>query len=309
VRDYKFVFSNAFAEDGLRINYLDVGARGEIGEPWSRFAPDRLKVVGFEPDPVECQLLSERNRANVYYPHALWGESTTRSFYLNEWESTSSMYPANEDVTSLYQEKHWTGRKPKRELPVQCVALDEVLRRDDMPDFIKLDTQGSEYQIILGGQKLLRENHPIVLAETWCERVYDGAPLTHEVMGLMYDLGYTAFEVNVAASWLYRTSLNNVNGKARTIGFDILFMKRPDALHFTDLDRLLKFAGLAELFGFRDYGAYALESSSMASHDRVKNALSIFGANNRWEISQRGGIRNIVNRILRRNRALWPRLH
>lgn len=310
MHEHKLIFSQLAAETGLIVNYLDVGARGDIYAPWSLFQDDSLKVIGFEPDPKECARLSQLYPGRVYYPHALWGSEATKNFYLYEWESTSSMYPPNEAPNRTYLERHWTGRKPKAEIEVQCVALDDVLSEADAPDFIKLDTQGSEYEILQGARKILTKNQPLVLAETWCTEVYKGAPLTHDVMRLMHELGYELFDLNVAAAWRYGPkAIKSVNAKARMIGFDLLFVKRVDLHDFDNLETLLKFAGLCELFGFRDYAALSLEKSKFADTLIVKQAIDVLVANNQWETSWQRKIASKFKRLVRKNSPLWPQLH
>ena len=241
----KLIFSPFFQDLGIIINYLDVGARGDISLPWSLFANKALKVIGFEPDPIEAKRLADTYEGRVYYPHALWGSVDERPFYLNEWESTSSMYPSNYIPNQVYLDRHWLGRKAKATLDVKCVDLDGVLAAEDEPDFIKLDTQGSEYEILRGARKILEKGNPLVLCETWCTEVYEGAPLTHEVMGLMYELGYTLFDINIAASWQHKSqTISKVLSKSRTIGFDLLFIKKSDKLVFENEIELIKFAAL-----------------------------------------------------------------
>jgi len=309
MKENKLIFSPWFARQGLVVNYLDVGARGDVSEPWSLFAPGAIKVIGFEPDPEECARLSKAYPGRKYYPNALWGEKAVRPFYLCEWASTSSMYPPAEASNRQYRSIHWTGRVPAKTLQVECVALDSILAPEDAPDFIKIDTQGAELEILRGAERMLGQGAPLVLAETWCAEIYAGMPLTHDVMAFMYRLGYQVFDLNVAAAWQHKNAvLSDVYCKAKTIGFDLLFVKRLDQLSFGHEEELLKFAGLCELFGFRDYAMAALETSSMRS-PRISKAFDAMVQNDRRERSSSGLWRRIAHRLLGRTTKLWPRLH
>jgi FkbM family methyltransferase len=305
----KLIFSSLASQLGLVVKYLDVGARGDVTSPWSSFAPAAIKVIGFEPDAVECERLTKAHPARRYYPNALWGAAGTRPFYLCKWGPTSSMYPPNELRNEAYLSQHWLGRVPIQTIPVECVTLDSVLEEEDSPDFMKIDTQGAELEILRGAENLLRRAAPIVLAETWCTEVYSGMPLSHDVMKFMYELGYEVFDLNLAAAWQHRTKyLGRANAKSRTIGFDLLFMKRLDLLKFKTDDELLKFAGLCELFGFRDYAIAALETHG--SRTKIaREAIAHMLANDEWERSFQKGFKAILVRILRRSIQLWPPLH
>lgn len=304
---HKLVFSESFGKLNLVINYLDVGARGDVGEPWSEFAPGRLKVIGFEPDPDEAARLSAAHPGRRYYPHGLWSGHGLKEFHLCEWASTSSMYPPNEEGNRQYLSRHWLGRRPARTLAVECVALDEVLEAEDAPDFIKIDTQGAELEILRGAENLLRANAPIVLTETWCAEVYKDIPLTHDVMAFMSKLGYQVFDLNIAAAWQHQSkALPESRCKAKTIGFDLLFIKQLERCEFSSVEKLLKFAGLCELYGFRDYAVAVLENSKFVDASIV-GAIAQLVANERWEHSLACRVQRLLNRVLRRGGA--PKLH
>lgn len=305
----KLIFSSIIKHLGLVVNYLDVGARGDVSAPWSLFQPDSIKIIGFEPDPVEAARLSSAYPERKYYPNALWRRGGSKTFYLCEWESTSSMYPPNQAVNTQYAPKHWQGRVPKQALQVDCVALDSILKLEDTPDFIKIDTQGAELEILKGAKKLLERSSPLVLAETWCAEIYEGMPLTHDVMAFMYDLGYQVFDLSVAAAWQHQNSrLADVHCKAKTIGFDLLFVKRLDKVNFQSVNELLKFAGLCELFGFRDYAIAALETSELRSNT-ITLAIDEIIRNDRLEKCLVRRLQRMINRLLRRDSGLWPALH
>lgn len=68
-------------------------------------------------------------------------------FYLNPGVPTNS---------SLMRRNHPPGREV-REITVECATLDDLVRRENLPppDFLKLDTEGSELRVLRGGQQTL----------------------------------------------------------------------------------------------------------------------------------------------------------
>lgn len=309
MKSHKLIFSSWFEHQGLVVNYLDVGARGDVSEPWSLFTPGTIKVIGFEPDPKECERLSKKYPERKYYPNALWGEKTTRPFYLCDWVSTSSMYPPAEQSNKQYRPNHWTGRTPSKTMMVDCVPLDSVISSEDAPDFIKIDTQGAELEILHGAEQLLQKGAPLVLTETWCTEVYKGSPLTHDIMSYMDSLGYQVFDINVAAAWQHKTkALQDTRCKAKTIGFDLLFVKKMEFFKSESVNQLLKFSALCELYGFRDYAVAVLEQAGHKTSlfDLAINEMIV---NEQWEQSFSRKLRIILNKISRRSSSLWPKLH
>ncbi len=57
-----------------------------------------------------------------------------------------------------------------------------------LPALIKLDVEGAELEVLLGGRDLLRSCSAIIAELTFVRN--DGAPLAHEVMKGIYDLGF-----------------------------------------------------------------------------------------------------------------------
>jgi FkbM family methyltransferase len=309
MRRNKLLFDDYMLEAGHVVNYIDVGARGDIAEPWNLFSERALRVIGFEPDPEEAKELELAFPGRKYYHHALWSECTTRKLYLNRWRSTSSMYPPHPGNTG-YEEKHWRGRVPEEILEIPCVTLDSILEAQDAPDFVKIDTQGAELEILKGSEKVLRENAPLVLAETWCAEVYQGAPPTHEVMAYMYGLGYQVFDLNLAAAWKHANAEGiAAGGKAKTVGFDLLFVKRPDAMGRMTESQAVKLIGLCELYGFRDYSLFLLEQVLPLCPTTAAAIKTILYDNARRDSRPIERLRHRFSRLLGRGGTLYPPLH
>ncbi len=285
---YKLIFSDFPRNEKLVFNYVDVGARGDIEEPWSLLDKECLRVIGFEPDPDEARRLGEQHPERSYYGTGLWGEKTEGTFYLCEIPEVSSMYPPNQAYNQRYRERHHVKRVPVREIPVNCDAMDNVLREEDTPDFIKIDTQGSEYEIIKGARRILTDNIPMVLTETWCSEIYKGAPLTHDVLRLMFELGYQPADLNVAAAWQAENrDKKEIESKAGLVGIDFLFIKRPEFFKDAERAQLLKFVCLCELYGFRDFALSVLEQATRISDDEKNRVRDLLLLNNEAELSAR----------------------
>jgi FkbM family methyltransferase len=272
--------SNLFP-DHLKICYLDIGARGDVAPPWSLFKQNQIRVIGFEPDKVECQRLKDTFPERTYFPYAAWNNNRPGSFFLNRDESTSSMFPSNAAHISQYQPKHWESRVTTRKLRIPRRRLDSILNIADWPDFMKIDTQGSEYAILEGASTILKNSAPIILAETWCDEVYRGAPMSHDVMKLMWDYGYQVFDLNIAAAWQHGNSLGmSFRCKSKLVGLDLLFVKRFEFLKDISEEKLIILIGLLELYGFADYAFYIASNHHNISSGLKEKIRAALIANN-----------------------------
>jgi FkbM family methyltransferase len=76
----------------------------------------------------------------------------------------------------------------------EIVNLDSIFDYKDKFDFIKIDTQGSELDIISGGRNICGKSKAILL-EVAVLPYNEGAPLYEEVVQYMQDFGYEPVDV------------------------------------------------------------------------------------------------------------------
>jgi FkbM family methyltransferase len=142
------------AQDRLRL--FDAGARGGIDTRWRRFHA-YLEAVGFEPDPVECERLNRESASQDpptrFLPYALAGGNGEVTFYEANWPPASSIYPPNDAFLKPFPfASQLLGVKATRR--VTAVSLDEACTAEDLwPDYLKLDVEGAELQVLEGGER------------------------------------------------------------------------------------------------------------------------------------------------------------
>jgi FkbM family methyltransferase len=237
----------------------DVGARGGPQEPWDALG-DAVEVVGFEPDEDECARLNAGAASGrTFVPVALWSSEGTVDVHLASTRSCSSVHPPNWQLLERYAGRHGEPRATDRVVRVRATTLDSVVRERRLDvDFLKIDTQGSEYEILLGADATLRNQAVGALVETWTAEVHEGQRLSGEVMTLMREDGYELFDVGVAAAWRRRAAETTpVAGKAQVVGLDLLFFRPvtgPPA-------KAAKLAAIASIYGFPDFALAVLDDA------------------------------------------------
>jgi FkbM family methyltransferase len=85
---------------------------------------------------------------------------------------------------------------PPRLIKCRMETLDTILSRErfHMPDFIKIDVQGYELEVLKGGKEALAAAEAIVMEVSLAE-MYKGSPLVYEVITFMHERGFQCYDI------------------------------------------------------------------------------------------------------------------
>ncbi len=163
------------------LSVIDIGARGGgAGElaGLSKF----MRYVGFDADQEECRRLMDNPPGDYaeyrVYPYFIGGSGTV-DFHLYSDRGMSSTYEIDSEFSRAYFEP---SPRLERTVTLEAVRLDDVVVKDKLsaPDFLKLDTQGSELDILRGSSRTLAETS-LVEVEVEFYPMYKGQPLFADV--------------------------------------------------------------------------------------------------------------------------------
>ena len=186
-----------------RVSLIDVGSVGGIDPRWAQRAEHLRFLVCFEPREA-----SSRSKHILSLQTALWDEDGDRDFYVYRGlnQSGSSLFRQNYDYVRTHYDtlqgqgpaalaKTWFERSELVETRrVGCRQLDGVLA-EHAPgrrfDFLKIDAQGAEHQILRGAENTLRACTGLYL-ELFKIPLYEGITLMPDVVehldALQFDL-------------------------------------------------------------------------------------------------------------------------
>lgn len=137
-------------------NCIDIGAhKGEILSQIIRLAPEGIHFA-FEPIPELFENLKINFPQVTLYPYALCN-SKGESFF--QWVKNAPAY-------SGLRKRTYAIQTPEiDQIKVETERLDQLIPKNIRIDFIKIDVEGAEFEVLKGAEKILRNNRPIIIFE------------------------------------------------------------------------------------------------------------------------------------------------
>lgn len=217
------------------LSFIDIGARSgvhEVVEPLGRLTA----VLGFEPDPEECRRLLADPAITAPWasfdlePIALSDRTGQLALHLAAVPTNHSLLPTHTPFVQRYGMAKFEARGTT---PIEATTLDDVLfgrRAQDAPlgEFVKLDTQGSEWEILAGAPRCLAERCVAVYAEVWLCQAYENVKQFSEVELLLRGHGFSFYGFQVWRGRSRRKLDKRVElGRERPFCVDAVFLKDP----------------------------------------------------------------------------------
>lgn len=171
--------------------WFDVGAH--LGEKtiYRAMANPNLTVYAFEPN---LKLAAQRMGYLVNFimlPFAIAETDGATEFYLNSYDSASSLLPFNREALS-----QWNGAQKlnvERVITVPTIRLDTFMNEAGIRsvDFLKIDAQGSDLSVLKSAGDRLRDVREIVLeVPVKSIPLYEGSHRMEECLRFMTCAGF-----------------------------------------------------------------------------------------------------------------------
>lgn len=258
---------------------VDVGASGGIADYWNAFG-QTLHAVGFDPLVLNMRkMAAAETRPNVRYEAAFVGcanfdalfPADQRQIGVDPYPRTSSVR-AQELMRMNYVAKYFNEGEEVI-WAEQHATLDDYFPQEAELDFLKVDTDGSDLQVLLGADKLLRRGAflGIVVEAQFQGWPHDYANTFANIDRYLRARGFALYDLDrhrytrAALPGLFEYDI-----PAQTLTGQALW---GDALYFRDFahsqyetswgyhitrERLLKLLALFDVFGLPDCAAELL---------------------------------------------------
>jgi FkbM family methyltransferase len=262
---------------GKRFCLVDVGASGGIGRHWEIFG-ESLRAYGFDGLIKEVERLNAAagGRGVRYYPFLVGDKSYQQPRGVPDTQPFGRTSAARAlEISHCNYAETYHDRGGSGEYTAEMVELDQFFLRDhpEDVDFIKIDTDGSDYQVLCGAKELLSTQQVLGLAVEiqFHGLVHDESNTFRNIDRLLTGLGFSIFDLDVHRYSRAALPKPFVCGiPAQTVDGQVLY---GDALYLRDAgkegyendwgmtfppDKIVKLACLFEIFGLEDCAAELL---------------------------------------------------
>jgi len=240
------------------INYADIGARGgllDFLEPFENL----LNTIYFEPDVEEFEKMKKQysNQKATIINAAVSDSNSMRTLYLTKKRGGSSLlHPSGSMIGMMSIDGEGTTRFSVEEtIQIQTQRFDEVVKFEKTQiDLLKIDTQGSEFEIL----SALGAHRPfLICAECATTEIYKGQKTMFAVGALLESLGY--FPLHLMDGHLISKTLSNWRNSTQLYG-DVIFVPDNSAKGRAIIERDVEkwFASLC-MHGYMDFALWQIE--------------------------------------------------
>jgi FkbM family methyltransferase len=262
--------------DRIHFTVCNVGSRKLVGcddyenQGWQVLAPN-LTIYGFDADADACDkanLLLNNDQVNWtehHIPLAIGNAEKESTLYVTNHPMCSSLYPPNEIFLQRFSQLSELMNLDFT-VEIETTTLDIFCAQESIQDvdFLKIDVQGADLQVLEGASRLLKDSVLGIQIEVEPSALYLHQPLFADVDTYLRSQEFTLFDVAFARRPRARSPIVSNAHPGQILWGDAFYFYdflRQD-LHISRTitpERLLKLACIADVMEFYDYALEILE--------------------------------------------------
>jgi len=270
-RDMNSLIRNILPLMPRSLVYCDVGARWGIGDPWKSFEA-LLGLLRFEPDGEEyASLMKKRGQNDLIFQYALYREAKDIPLNVTKSRGCSSLYEPNFECLNHYADvKRF---EIERVVDIPASSLDLLFGAGVFAkiDFIKIDVQGAELDILKGGQEVLSKQALGMEIEVEFQPLYKGQPLFSDIDVYIRDTFGLQIQDLKKTYWKHPVGIDVGAAKGQLIFGDALYFRSPyEVLPWCSqfdrkeaADKILMACLMGVVYGYLDYSLCLLNQPSL----------------------------------------------
>jgi FkbM family methyltransferase len=241
-----------FLDDFLRSNpitVVDVGARDGSCQELETLQ-SYIEFIGFDADADACVILNARTnipyKTFKIYPFFVGKSQGPQTFNLYKNPGESSQLLPNIDFRKSFNE----DLRIEKTVTVEGITLDQFVEDNHTEvDVLKLDSQGTEYEILANGYRVV-STALMIECEVEFIAIYENQKLFHDISDLLYKKNFSLLYLNRV--FANRTCFKGL-ARGQIIFGDALFGLNEVAVRNLSWERKKKYCVLLINYGHIDY--------------------------------------------------------
>jgi FkbM family methyltransferase len=205
------------------VKIVDIGGAMGPDQRWLALRPNRAHFMTFEPDSRSLDGLLANDAGDVTFPVALGGVSGTRTLTLTEGEFASSLYPPNESVLADFSVWPWYHTTGSTEVEVTTLDLAVAKVPGWRTDFIKVDIEGADLEVLQAGTQALSEAFGVQIEMSVIQRNL-GTPLQPEAAAWLESQGFVPWLL-LREHWARAGRLHGLNTAHQLAWADAVYFR------------------------------------------------------------------------------------
>lgn len=203
----------------IKITLLDIGAAGDVEPRWKKII-EFVNYIGFEPDKRSYEKLSRKNDDYfTIYNKGVWSFEGIIDINFCKTPQVSSFFKPNLKILNLFPNKERFSIENNEQVSVG--TIDKIIKTES--DFIKIDIQGGELEVLKGSNSVLENTLGIEL-EVEFQEIYQKQPLFGEICKYLESKNFTFIDFTNFCRW----ERNAHKGIGQNIFGDAFFLKSPE---------------------------------------------------------------------------------
>ncbi len=145
--------------------FLDIGAHyGFFSLLAAKLVGSEGKVWSIEPSERSFCILSENSQAFEQI-HCFKKAVSDKGGFIDFFEFPELYSEYNSIDQTQFREEEWFRQFAPQKTTVEAITLDQFLKDKTAPTVIKIDVEGAEYEVLLGGKTFLGSSAPVLILE------------------------------------------------------------------------------------------------------------------------------------------------
>ena len=263
----------------IRTSVIDAGGRYGIHPSWKSFTGE-LSYYLFEPDAAECARLelkysNRKDEINIFNLALDQRDGSLEiDMFRNRAMSSSSV---RNPISSLFKNQRQDEVDIVDQIRIQSRSVDSFCSERNLKiDFLKLDTEGSEYEILLGAVEQIAETIIGIRVEVSFDQIFAEKQLFGAISDFLLKKNFFLLNLDYRGRGDFQNEFVNID---RSYGIltasDAVFLRRKVSFFLMD-----EHGGLAQAIRVLKYAAFCFENGAPdVGLDLLMSARQDHGAN------------------------------